>query len=109
MTTGPYDLTALVAGANTGIGHGLAVGLVTAGADVSARRGPAEAREPVEARGVDTTVARQAEEIRNRPILERMSAGCLGDSGEAAVFLDYLAADYVQGRMPAIDIGWPAR
>ncbi|WP_137681519.1 2-dehydro-3-deoxy-D-gluconate 5-dehydrogenase KduD [Aurantiacibacter suaedae] len=57
MTTGPFDLSgkvALVTGANTGIGQGIAVALAKAGADVAlvARRDPAETRELVEAAGV---------------------------------------------------------
>ncbi|RDC59116.1 2-deoxy-D-gluconate 3-dehydrogenase [Alteripontixanthobacter maritimus] len=57
MTRNPFDLSgkvALVTGANTGIGQGIAVALANAGADVvlTARRDPSETRALVEAAGV---------------------------------------------------------
>lgn len=56
MSVNPFDLTgkvALVTGANTGIGQGIAVALARAGSDVAlvARRDPAETRKLVEAEG----------------------------------------------------------
>ncbi len=57
MSANVFDLSgkvALVTGANTGIGQGIAVALAKAGADIvlTARRDPAETRELVEAEGV---------------------------------------------------------
>ncbi len=56
MTKSPFDLTgktAIVTGANTGIGQGIAVALAQAGADVAlvARRDPAETVAMIEAAG----------------------------------------------------------
>lgn len=61
MAQNLFDLTgkvALVTGANTGIGQGIAVALAKAGADIvlTARRDPSETRELVEAQGVRTHV-----------------------------------------------------
>lgn len=58
------------------------------------------------------TAALQADETRNRSILERIPAGRWGDAsdlGGAAVFLSSRAADYVQGHVLAVDGGWLAR
>lgn len=58
------------------------------------------------------TAALQADETRNRSILERIPAGRWGDAsdlGGAAVFLCSRAADYVQGHILAVDGGWLAR
>lgn len=58
------------------------------------------------------TAALQADETRNRQILERIPAGRWGDSadlGGAAVFLASSASDYVQGHVLAVDGGWLAR
>lgn len=57
MAQNLFDLSgkvALVTGANTGIGQGIAVALAKAGADIvlTARRDPSETRELVEAQGV---------------------------------------------------------
>ncbi|NMW31997.1 2-dehydro-3-deoxy-D-gluconate 5-dehydrogenase KduD [Altererythrobacter sp. RZ02] len=57
MAQNPFDLSgkvALVTGANTGIGQGIAVALAKAGADIvlTARRDPSETRQLVEAQGV---------------------------------------------------------
>lgn len=57
MAQNPFDLSgkvALVTGANTGIGQGIAVALAKAGADIvlTARRDPSETRQLVEAHGV---------------------------------------------------------
>ena len=58
------------------------------------------------------TAALQADEVRNRQILERIPEARWGapqDIGGAAVFLASSAADYVQGHILAVDGGWLAR
>ena len=58
------------------------------------------------------TAALQADETRNRQILERIPEGRWGspqDIGGAAVFLASTAADYLQGHILAVDGGWLAR
>ena len=58
------------------------------------------------------TAALQADETRNRQILERIPAGRWGepsDLGGAAVFLASPASDYVDGHILAVDGGWLAR
>jgi 2-dehydro-3-deoxy-D-gluconate 5-dehydrogenase len=58
------------------------------------------------------TAALQADETRNRQILERIPAGRWGqpsDLAGAAVFLASEASDYVQGHILAVDGGWLAR
>ena len=58
------------------------------------------------------TAALQADENRNRQILERIPEGRWGaaqDIGGAAVFLASKAADYIQGHILAVDGGWLAR
>jgi 2-dehydro-3-deoxy-D-gluconate 5-dehydrogenase len=58
------------------------------------------------------TAALQADENRNRQILERIPAGRWGrpeDLGGAAVFLASAASDYVNGHILAVDGGWLAR
>ncbi|WP_138511055.1 2-dehydro-3-deoxy-D-gluconate 5-dehydrogenase KduD [Maricaulis alexandrii] len=60
----------------------------------------------------NNTAALQADEDRNKQILERIPAGRWGDPkdlGGAAVFLASSAADYVQGTVLAVDGGWLAR
>jgi len=60
----------------------------------------------------NNTAALQADETRNRQILERIPEGRWGspeDIGGAAVFLASAAADYVQGHVLAVDGGWLAR
>ena len=60
----------------------------------------------------DNTAALQADETRNRQILERIPAGRWGatsDIGGAAVFLASPASDYVHGHVLAVDGGWLAR
>lgn len=60
----------------------------------------------------NNTVALQADETRNRQILERIPAGrwgVPGDIGGAAVFLASAASDYVNGHILAVDGGWLAR
>jgi 2-deoxy-D-gluconate 3-dehydrogenase len=62
--------------------------------------------------GTNNTAALQADETRNRSILERIPAGRWGDPsdlGGAAVFLASSASDYVQGHILAVDGGWLAR
>jgi len=60
----------------------------------------------------NNTAALQADETRNRQIMERIPAtrwGDPGDLGGAAVFLASAASDYVQGHILAVDGGWLAR
>lgn len=60
----------------------------------------------------NNTAALQADETRNRQILERIPAGRWGaaeDLGGAAVFLASRASDYCHGHVLAVDGGWLAR
>ncbi|MEG3163333.1 2-dehydro-3-deoxy-D-gluconate 5-dehydrogenase KduD [Sphingomonas sp. PB2P19] len=60
----------------------------------------------------NNTAALQADETRNKAILDRIPAGKWGDAsdlGGAAVFLSSAAANYVQGHILAVDGGWLAR
>ena len=60
----------------------------------------------------NNTAALQADEGRNRAILDRIPAARWGDPsdlGGAAVFLASRASDYVQGHILAVDGGWLAR
>ncbi len=60
----------------------------------------------------NNTAALQADETRNRQILERIPAGRWGDPKDiagAAVFLASSAADYVNGHVLAVDGGWLGR
>ena len=60
----------------------------------------------------NNTAALQADETRNRSILERIPAGRWGDPsdlGGAAVFLASDASNYVNGHILAVDGGWLAR
>jgi 2-dehydro-3-deoxy-D-gluconate 5-dehydrogenase len=60
----------------------------------------------------NNTAALQADETRNRQIVERIPAGRWGapsDLGGAAVFLASPASDYVNGHILAVDGGWLAR
>ncbi len=60
----------------------------------------------------NNTAALQADENRNRSIMERIPVGRWGDPadlGGAAVFLASGASDYVQGHILAVDGGWLAR
>ncbi len=60
----------------------------------------------------NNTAALQADESRNRQIMERIPADRWGDPsdiGGAAVFLASSASDYVQGHILAVDGGWLAR
>ncbi|WP_017670796.1 2-dehydro-3-deoxy-D-gluconate 5-dehydrogenase KduD [Blastomonas sp. AAP53] len=60
----------------------------------------------------NNTAQLQADETRNRQIMERIPEGRWGDPadiGGAAVFLASNAADYVQGHVLAVDGGWLAR
>jgi len=60
----------------------------------------------------NNTAALQADETRNRQILERIPAGRWGDPAElagAAVFLASSASDYVHGTILPVDGGWLAR
>lgn len=58
------------------------------------------------------TEALQADETRNRQILERIPAGRWGqpaDLGGAAIFLCSAASDYVTGTVLTVDGGWMGR
>jgi 2-deoxy-D-gluconate 3-dehydrogenase len=60
----------------------------------------------------NNTAALQADETRNRQILERIPAGRWGDPKDvagAAVFLASSAADYVNSHILAVDGGWLGR
>ncbi len=60
----------------------------------------------------NNTAALQADETRNRQILERIPEGRWGDPadiGGASVFLSSNAANYIQGHILAVDGGWLAR
>ncbi len=60
----------------------------------------------------NNTAALQADEVRNKSIMDRIPAGAWGeafDLGGAAVFLSSAAANYVQGHILAVDGGWLAR
>jgi 2-deoxy-D-gluconate 3-dehydrogenase len=60
----------------------------------------------------NNTAALQADETRNRQILERIPTGRWGkpdDIAGAAVFLASPASDYVTGHVLAVDGGWLAR
>ncbi len=60
----------------------------------------------------NNTAALQADESRNRQIMDRIPAGRWGDPsdmGGAAVFLASSASNYVQGHILAVDGGWLAR
>jgi 2-deoxy-D-gluconate 3-dehydrogenase len=58
------------------------------------------------------TAALQADEVRNRQILERIPAGRWGEAEDvagAAVFLSSPASDYVNGHVLVVDGGWLGR
>lgn len=60
----------------------------------------------------DNTAALQADETRNRQILERIPAGRWGlpeDLAGAAVFLSSPASDYLHGHVLVVDGGWLGR
>lgn len=60
----------------------------------------------------NNTAALQADEVRNRSILDRIPAGrwgAPGDMGGAAIFLASSASNYVNGHILAVDGGWLAR
>jgi 2-dehydro-3-deoxy-D-gluconate 5-dehydrogenase len=60
----------------------------------------------------NNTAALQADETRNRQIMERIPAGRWGrpeDIAGTAVFLASSASDYVTGQVLAVDGGWLAR
>lgn len=60
----------------------------------------------------NNTAALQADETRNRQILERIPAGRWGepeDLAGAAVFLSSRASDYINGHVLVVDGGWMGR
>ena len=60
----------------------------------------------------DNTAALQADQNRNRQILERIPAGRWGepeDLAGAAVFLSSSASDYLHGHVLIVDGGWMGR
>jgi len=60
----------------------------------------------------DNTRALQADEVRNRQILERIPAGRWGEPSDlagAAVFLASPASDYLNGHVMVVDGGWMGR
>ena len=60
----------------------------------------------------DNTKALQADETRNRQILERIPAGRWGEPGDlagASVFLASTASDYIHGHVLVVDGGWMGR
>lgn len=60
----------------------------------------------------NNTAALQADETRNRQIIERIPAGHWGKPEElagAVVFLSSAASDYMQGHILAVDGGWLGR
>jgi 2-dehydro-3-deoxy-D-gluconate 5-dehydrogenase len=60
----------------------------------------------------DNTAALQADETRNRQILERIPAGRWGepeDIAGPAVFLSSAASDYLNGHVLVVDGGWMGR
>ena len=60
----------------------------------------------------NNTAALQADQVRNKAILDRIPAARWGDPGDlggAAVFLASPASDYVSGHILAVDGGWLAR
>ena len=60
----------------------------------------------------DNTAALQANETRNRQILERIPAGRWGEPNDVAapvVFLASRASDYMSGHVLVVDGGWLAR
>jgi 2-deoxy-D-gluconate 3-dehydrogenase len=60
----------------------------------------------------DNTAALQADETRNRQILERIPAGRWGEPNDlagAAVFLAAAASAYINGHVLVVDGGWLGR
>ena len=91
MPKNPFDLagkTALVTGANTGIGQGIAVALAQAGADIAlvARRDPAETLRMVEAQGRRAKVI--MEDLSSIEPCERIVQQCIEEFGRLDILVN---------------------
>jgi 2-dehydro-3-deoxy-D-gluconate 5-dehydrogenase len=112
MAGDPFDLTgktALVTGANTGLGQAIAVGLAAAGADIIAvgRSGADETQAPVEAAGRRFTMV-EADLATTAPI-DRVVAEAIAAAGEVDILVNNAgtirradAADFTEADWDAV-------